>query len=390
MGLDISKITSGKVAQTVCNGANKAANAIGGAIEKSSHKDVFDKAFKAVEPTGVNNSFIALAGTMGLGVLAPRVATALKRNPDDKEATKDEITDILFRDVQTILIMLFALKSVNSVAAGLTTKFSGLPMTDKPYQKIFNDTEKGLKGIQNKAQEFVQAPAQKLKAIGKNILDTLHPTGGIAATTNEKFISDYSRYNSMDQVNKLFESLPDRGGNTKKVYDKIIDSLIQDQETVLNGNVKKGIKGLVQKAQMLANKNGEIPAPTQKELDNAKNILEELKALKGKDFTAFNDSQTSDAVKNLVVSFFKDENNALTTSAKGLNAVLRTGALTFEALYLGLGLPALNQKRLKKKYLGNDAAPQQTQQAAPVTDKLVLSNKNVSDKEVKIYSQFIK
>ena len=58
-------------------------------------------------------------------------------NPDNKEATKDEIAEILFRDLQTVAIMLFGLKSLNSVISALASKMTGLPMTNKPYQKFF-------------------------------------------------------------------------------------------------------------------------------------------------------------------------------------------------------------------------------------------------------------
>ena len=48
-----------------------------------------------------------LAGLMTATVILPRVLTAKKRNPDNKEATRDEVKEILFRDVQTVLIILF-------------------------------------------------------------------------------------------------------------------------------------------------------------------------------------------------------------------------------------------------------------------------------------------
>lgn len=390
MAIKIDSITSTKTFESLAKGANKVADSIGGAIEKSSHKDTFDKVFSAIEPTHSNNSFIALAATMFLGVLAPRVATALKRNPDNKEATKDEITDILFRDVQTILIMLFALNSVNAIVAGKATKMSGLPMTDKPYQKVFNTAQTGIKGIGEKAKEFVSSPIEKLKAIGKNVVDTINPLGGVNASKNEALISKYTNYNSSSEIVKLLKDFDVQGGSSKKAYDKIIDSLIKDQEDLLNGNYKKGIKGLIRQAKQMSSKDASLSKYYEEHINNAQKILEELKGLKDKDFTALDSPQTSDAVKDLAVAFFKDKNNALISSALGLNAVLRTAALTFEAFYLGLGLPALNQKRLKKKYLGEGAQQPQNQQAVPSGDKMVLSSKNISDKQVKIYSQFIK
>ena len=89
------------------------------------------------EPNGGDNTFFGLATIMGLFVLVPRIKTALTRNPDNKEETKDEIAEILFRDIQTILIMLFGLKSLNCVIANLSTKLSGIPVVNKPYEKLF-------------------------------------------------------------------------------------------------------------------------------------------------------------------------------------------------------------------------------------------------------------
>ena len=138
-------ITSSKLAKNVSKASSNAAKKVGSGIssilEKSPKADTFKKVLSAIEPTGGVNAFIPMASLMVGTVVVPRVITAGKRNPDDKEATKDEITEILFRDVQTILVVLFLLKATNSIVAGKTTKISGLPMTNKPYEKIFDSEE---------------------------------------------------------------------------------------------------------------------------------------------------------------------------------------------------------------------------------------------------------
>ena len=277
------------------------------------------------------------------------------------------------------------------MVAGKATKMSGLSMINKPYQKLFNTNKKGLEGLLKKAEEIKNEPGDKLKKIGKNILDTLHPTGGVMALTNDQIQSKYSNFKSLDEIVKLLEELPQSGGDSNKVYNKILNSLINEQEELLNGNAKKGIKGLLQKAKQISSKNGAVPKPTQEEINNAQKILDELNNLKGSSFKALKDEDISKAAKDIIISFFEDENNSLVTDAKGLNAILRTGALTFEALYLGLGLPAINQRYLEKKYLKNGNAP--IQNSSPLTKNTAsaaLINRNLKAQEVKPFEKFIK
>ena len=118
--MNISKITSNygakakEALQPAAKYVNKAANSIGSIIEKNKlAQNVMDK----FEAKGGDNSFYSLVTIMLGFVLIPRIKSALQRNPDDKEKTMDEIGEILFRDIQTIAIMLFGLKSMNTMGA---------------------------------------------------------------------------------------------------------------------------------------------------------------------------------------------------------------------------------------------------------------------------------
>ena len=82
-----------------------------------------------------------------------------------------------------------------------------------------------------------------------------------------------------------------------------------------------------------------------------------------------------------------DQDNALVRDAKRMNAVLRTGALGFEAAYLGFGLPAINQLRLEKKYLKDN---DNCQGASNTKGSGTLIGKNIKAHEVKLYHNFIK
>lgn len=369
------KIASSQVVKNAAKYANNATTKLGGVIEnvleKSPKKDIYSKIINTLEPTGTNNAFIPMATLMVGTVIVPRVLTAAKRNPDDKEATKDEITEILFRDVQTVLIMLFALKSINSIVAALASKSSGLPMTNKPYLEIFNNKDKGLKGISEKANEFIHNPIDKLKKIATNILDTLHPTKGVITLTNDEFVSNYSGFGNSAQISKMFDKIKDQKGNPDKIFNKVMNILIKKQKIAISQQ-----EDLTRAGFTIAN-------------NKAQSILEALIELKEKGLKGLKEENLNKDVENLLVHFFQKEDNRLVLDAKGLNAALRTAALAFEAIYLGFGLPALNQKRLEKKYLSNEAKntlSSAREQASATT----INSKTIKANEVKIFNKFIK
>lgn len=385
----INKITSSSFIQGVSKKMEKACTKIGEnlsrAVEKTPDKDTFiSKVLKAVEPTGSNNSFISLAALMVGTVIIPRVITAAKRNPDNKEATKDEILEILFRDCQTVLIMLFALKSMNSVVAGLATKLSGLPMTNKPYEKLFNSTLKGFEGIKEKGREFINSPLQKLKTIGKNILNTIHPTGGVVAFNNEEFISKCSGYKSIDEIIKFMDSIPAEGGSTKKIFDKIMDSLIENQAKCIDKIKNQSIT--------TANKAGIIDS-LKEQINNAETIKKALEEIKENGYETFKaaakDNKIGKNIEGVLTNFFENKDNALVRQAKGLTAILKTAALGIEVSYLGFGLPALNQKRLEKKYLKNNPeAKNKNNNQSEQTDTII--KKVIRPQEIKVFHNFLK
>ncbi len=383
--MSIPNISSSKIVNTFKSGISKMSSALGGAVEnaleKSPNKDKFLKAVKSLEPTGANNPFITMAGLMVGLVIVPRVITAKKRNPNNKEATKDEVKEILFRDVQTVAIILFLLKIMNSLIAAGATKITGIPMINKPYEKLFQANAKGLQGLKDKGKELIEHPIQKLKTVSKNILDTIHPTGGVLALNNDKIISSYSGFQSIDEVKKLFKDMPNHGGDNEKVFKKIMDTLIEKQEDAIK-------KLTTQTAQTT---DVESLAISNKVIENAKNILELLKDTRNQKnaYEKFiNNDKLDKRLENLLVDFFQDENNTLVYSAKKLNAALRTIALAIESTYLGFGLPALNQRRLEKKYL--DKNPMDIKTTAPIRDIQKPKNNKYTNEEKIIFSSFIK
>ena len=345
-------------------------------IGKALDNEKAEKIIKPFEPTGANNSFLGLVALMFGTVIVPRVTTAAKRNPDNKEATKDEIKEILFRDLQTVLIILFALKSMNSVIGSKVTKFSGLPMTTKPYQPLFSGS---MKGFKQKTQDFVSHPIEKLKIIKNNILQTLDPTGGVRALSNDEFTAKYSNY-TFNDLPKLLARVEEEKGNKEKVFNKIVDGAIS--------NCQKSLQNTTNEMNTSMDKNGKALSNLQKQLDNIKANIKALEELKEKGSNSIADVK-DESVKAIITKYLQETNNSLVRTAKRLNAALRTVALGIEAGYLGFGLPALNQRRLEKKYLHNN---QNDTFQAFSSDKSSASliSKNIKAYQIKLYHNFIK
>ncbi len=377
----IDKITSSNTYAKAGEAINGFASKVGSKFEKSPLADVFSK---YIEPVGANNRFATLAGLMVFAIIIPRVRTALNRNPDNKEATSDEIKEILFRDVQSVGVVLFMLKILNSlIAAGITRK-KGLPMTNKPYQKLFDES---AKTIGEKVSDFMQHPIEKLKIIGKNILDTIHPTEGVRAKVNNEYTVEYSNYEWKD-LPKLFTRIQKEQGDKSKVFDKIIESTIAHYENILNGNSKKGIAGLIDKLRASINKDGKPIELLNKEKANLEATIAGLKELQKAGVEGI-DKVQDESVKQAIVNFLKNPDNLLVEAGKGANAWLRLAALALEASYLGFGIPALNQLRLEKKYLREHKDDKPSFINANKNENSLI-NKNIKAHEVKLYHNFIR
>ncbi|MBQ7287533.1 MAG: hypothetical protein IJW73_07225 [Candidatus Gastranaerophilales bacterium] len=329
------------------------------------------KAIDKFEPNGGDNTFFGLATIMLAFVLAPRIKTALTRNPDNKEETKDEIQEILFRDIQTILIMLFGLKSLNSVVANLSTKISGIPVVDVPYKKLF---DKNVEGFKNKVIDVAKHPIDKLKKIGSNILATLNPIGGSSSLNGKQINSLYSNYQSSDEVKKLLKTIPERGGDTEAVFAKIKNSITSHLEEIISK---------AKNSSVINPETGLYPEKIEAEVEPIQKTLDWFKELTLDKF--MDDEPLRADAEEEIKKFFAKDDNALAKSAKRVNDWLRMLALGIEVSYLGFGLPALNQRRLKKKYLGEKPIGTQNGDTfSPINDR------HIKAQEIKLYSSFMK
>lgn len=357
-----------KITQKISKGINKAAIKTNDAVQKFPKVSKFLTKF---EPNGGDNTFYGLATIMGAFVLIPRIKSALGRNPDNKEATKDEIQEILFRDVQTILIMLFGLKSLNSVVANLSTKMTGIPVVDVPYKKLFDET---VSTFGEKVTDFVKHPVEKLKTIGSNVLSTLHPIGGSSSLGGKQINSLYTKYKSSDEVKKFLKTIPERGGDTNAVFSKIKNSIMSNLESII---AKLEAENVVDEV------TGKYPAEVEAKIAPIQKTLNYFKDLTLEKFMSEEPLRKDAEVE--IVKFFNNKDNALAKGARRVNDWLRMLALGIEVSYLGFGLPALNQKRLEKKYLGEKPIGVQTGDTfTPINDR------HIKPQEIQLYSNFIK
>lgn len=357
-----------KIGHTIADFAKKQANNATNFVQKHPKvSNVIDK----FEPNGGDNSFFGLATIMTAFVLIPRLKTALTRNPDNKEETKDEIQEILFRDIQTILIILLGLKSLNAVVANISTKMSGIPVINNPYKKLFSENVEGFK---DKALDLVKHPIEKAKIIGKNVIDTLNPVGGSMSMKGEQINSLYTSYNSSDAVKKMLKIVPEKGGDSEAVFAKIKNSIISKLEKNISEITDKEVVNKV---------TGEYSQEVQSKIAPIQSTLDYFRELTLEKFMD-NEPLRADA-EHEIVKFFSKKDNALAKSANRVNDWLRMLALGIEVSYLGFGLPALNQHRLKKKYLGEKPIGTQKGDAF-----IPLNDKNIKAQEIKLYSAFIK
>lgn len=392
--MSIEKITnsiaSNKTVQTIgnsiANGAEKIGEGISNVLGNGKTGDSFQKVINKFEPEGYDNSWLLMTGLMVSMVVGPRVKAAATRNPDNKEATKDEITEILFRDIQTIAIILLAQKAMNTGIGSIAGKLTGLPMTNQKYAPVLSGEVKG--GI-----------SQRIKNGFKNVWDTINPIGGKRVLSNEQFIKKYSGYEGLDEINKLFTQIELEGGDKNKVFDNAIDSLIKTHDKIMSDT--NGINNLVSAT---TDEAGKVIEPLKIPVENANKYKEELLAIKKGDYEKFvedvKNNTISQNAQNKITNFFKNKENALVEKTIGLNAWLKTLAYAIEIIYLGFGLPALNQIRLEHKYLKNGGkkpfAPENKPQNPNSNPQInnykvsgnVLLGKAISNKEIKLYNTF--
>lgn len=372
--MNIPKVTSQiasnaqKLVKPLAKPMDNLASSIGKFTDKN---NIAKKVVDALELNGGDNQFFGLATIMVFAVLIPRILTALKRNPDNKEATKDEINGILRRDVTTILTMLFALKSMNTVAGNLAGKLSGIPMVHKPYQKLFNEG----------AQTLGQKAKSGAISLFNNLKDTLNPKGGSKLYTGEDILNEYTGYRGLKGTQNFLETIPEKGGDVQKVFSKIRDSIVAGLSKQISDLENSNIKI-----------NDKYTDEVEERLTRHRKVLEYYKNLTFEKFMKLGKVSQDGAIEKMadgaedeLTKFFKTNKNPLARTANAVKVVLQTITLGIETFFLGFGLPSINQKALEKKYLSEKPIGEQR------GDNFVpLNDRYIKAQEVKLYGNFLK
>lgn len=252
---------------------------------------------KFTEGRGINPGRGAFLALIFSCTLIPRF---LKARDDD------ERSEILRRDVTTILTITFAMKAIKAGACGLMAKKSGLPLTYTNIPKSANKLKKALGFFQQK---------------------------GTTAFDADQIAANYSNINGKSEFTRFLKFIDENDGNVGKVltFDKAKPkSPFKNKQTdgVLTAAAKK-----------LLGEDFDFSRPN-------KEIIEEIRN-KDTDHKGF---------KAIAKALNNGEDNPIAKFAKGIGAKFETASLAIVVAFLGFGLPKLNEKMTKDKYFNNNGA----------------------------------
>ncbi len=248
------------------------------------------KVNKFTEGRGMNSGRGAFLALISVCTLVPRFL---------KARDNDERSEILRRDVTTILTITFAMKAIKAGLSKLMAKKSGLPLT---YTGIPDDANKFKKALGYFQQK------------------------GETAFSAEDIAANYTDINGKETLTRFLNFVDDNKGNVGKV---------------LTFDRAKGANG----------KDGALTLAAKKLLgegfDFTKPGKEIINAIQGKD--------ASNSAFEELANVLKDTStNPISKFSKGIGAKFETAALLAVVGFLGFGLPKLNEKMTKNKYLLND------------------------------------
>ncbi len=295
------------------NIAPKISNAVGQNLVKlgqaaQKNGSVVDRLNKFTEGRGMNPGRGAFLALIFSCTLIPRFLKA--RDIDEK-------SEILRRDVTTILTITFAMKAIKAGLSDLMAKKKGLPMT---FTNIPDD-----------------APWYK-KALG------YFQQKGRTAFSAEDITANYANIDGKDTLTRMLGFVDDNKGDVGKV-------LTFDRANPGSFFGKKQTDGpLTLAAKKLLGEDFDFSKP-------GKEII-----------AAINEKDSSNAAFNEISNILKDvKTNPVSQFAKGIGSKFETVALLAVVAFLGFGLPKLNEKLTKNKYLDKDGNGLKAHYANPNT-----------------------
>ncbi len=267
-----------------------------------------DKLNKFAEGRGINPGRGAFLALIFSCTLIPRFLKA--RDADEK-------SEILRRDVTTILTITFAMKAIKAGLSDLMAKKKGLPMTFTNIPDNAPWYEKALGYFQQK---------------------------GRTAFSAEDITANYANIDGKDTLTRMLTFVDENKGDVGKV-------LTFDKAKPASFLAKGRNDGaLTRAAKKLLGEDFDFTMP-------GKDII---RAIKEKDVTNAAFAEISNALKDV-------DTNPISQFAKGIGSKFETVALLAVVAFLGFGLPKLNEKLTKDKYLDKDGSGLKAHYANPNT-----------------------
>ncbi len=247
------------------------------------------KVNKFTEGRGMNSGRGAFLALISSCTLIPRFLQA-------RDA--DERSEIVRRDVTTILTITFAMKAIKAGLSVLMAKKSGLPLTFTNIPENANGFKKALGYFQQK---------------------------GTTAFSAEDITANYANIDGKETLTRFLNFVDNNKGNVGKVL------------TFDRAKTGKGTDGvLTQASKKLLGKDFDFTKPGK----------EIIAAIQAKDAS----NSAFDELSNIL----KDTStNPISKFGKGIGAKFETAALAVVVAFLGFGLPKLNEKMTKDKYFHN-------------------------------------
>ena len=299
---------------------------LGQSVQK---KDSFaSKLNNFAEGRGMNIGRAAFLALIASCTLIPRF---LKARDDD------ERSEIIRRDVTTILTISFAMKALKAGACQLMAKKSGIPLTFTNIPENANKFKKALGYFQQK---------------------------GTTAFSAEDITANYANIDNKDALSRMLEFVDKNNGKVGKfaTFDKA-----KAGKNKPDGPLYTAFKKLL----------GD-------DFDFSKPNQEIINAINAKD--------ANNAAFIDIAEVLKDtKTNPISKFAKGIGAIFETASLAAVTGFLGFGLPKLNEKITKDKYFdkngGNLPRYENPDSGVPLREMPI--SKTLSSSQMMLFQSFM-
>ena len=285
-------------------GISKLMGDLGSKIDPANFNKMSNAA-AALESKGINVARPLFYTVITSCTLIPRLIQSTKRDIASSKKNGgpvqwDETSNILRRDVTTILTILFAMEGLGSIMAHKGSKKSGVILTSKIFDK--ND------------------------GFFRKFIDFFNPEGGVQVLSKQENTAQMSNFANLDEVMRYLQDTEKKNGNLHKLF---------------NLGSRKGAKSEFYNAAKKVF--GDV-------IDNKELTFEQLSAQIAKG------GLDDKAISELLDILNDTSKNPLLGFANKINAIFQTVSLAIVTGFLGFGLPKINEIIIKNKYLKKDYA----------------------------------